>query len=100
MLLVLAYHAITTQNMISVIAVLAFNVSLVISGALEVIERHKLGVFMKKIDWAWGFKTSFINQQITTILWIIPAVDLAFHLGCDWSAWLVRSDAAFLQTSC
>lgn len=100
-LLGLAIYAVKTQNMIAVLAVLAFNVSLVIGGLLEAAQRN----------WSFALDVALYQQQeadpasisrartIDIVLWIIPAVDLAFHLGCDWAAFKVGS-ASLRMKSC
>lgn len=90
-LLLIAYHAVATKNMISIMATLGFNVILVISGLLEVVGRHDSFTFMEKsLSLNLNLEASRkVTSTVTLILWIIPAVDLAFHIGCDWAAWLV-----------
>lgn len=94
-LLGLAIYAIKTQNMIAVLAVLAFNVSLVIGGLLEAAQRNwsfgRGRVFDAPPD--FDGPSASRARSIDVLLWIIPAVDLGFHLGCDWAAFKVRSSS-------
>lgn len=79
--------------MISVIAVLGFNISLVVGGILEAVERHLAFIFLThKVLHIEQFPSlKGVDGRITLVLSIIPAIDLAFHLGCDWAAWRVSS---------
>lgn len=84
--------------MISVVAVLIFNISLVVSGVLEVVARHQAFLWLKKYFSVpkIGIET---DKKVTTVLWIVPAVDLLFHLGCDWAAWRVRAASSLRSAS-
>lgn len=71
--------AVKSQNMVEIIAVVLFNIYLVVSGIIEASQRTSV---LKNENLYGGTSTS-----ILVLLWIIPAIDLLFHAGVDWSAW-------------
>ncbi|KAL7412897.1 hypothetical protein BDY24DRAFT_81283 [Mrakia frigida] len=77
-----AIHAIRTRNMIAIILVLCFNIYLVIAGFLEAAQRQPDLLTYTEADGS-TISEFYISN---VLLWTVPALDLCFHLGCDYSA--------------
>jgi len=71
--------AVKSQNMVEIIAVVLFNIYLVVSGIIEASQRT--GV-LRDGNLYGGTSTS-----ILVLLWVVPSIDILFHFGVDWSAW-------------